>query len=120
MFIGADPRYFQTSNVWQDFFAQVEQVLQEGAGNEDQTNALIARQHFPIYGYNKLAQNIITMQYTGELARDVNSSASLAQDHNISPNAYVQGLVWPAADTKQPGSGSWAYPPIGVLNGPLA
>ena len=34
----------------------------------------------------------------------------------ISPNAYVQGLVWPALHShpmaaKQPGFGTWAFPP---------
>ncbi len=107
-----------TASCIDDFFAQAELVLQEGGGDEDKTNSLIASQLFPTSCYNNLAQNIITMWYTGEWAPDVNAAPSLAEAHNISPNAYVQGLMWTAASThppgaKQPGYGSWADPPIG-------
>ena len=55
------------------------------------------------------------MWYMGQWAPSVNQATNLAQARNISPNAYVQGLVWNLADThppgaKQPGFGSWAKP----------
>ena len=47
----------------------------------------------------------------------VEESKSLQTARNISPEAYIQGLVWAAANThppgaKQPGYGSWALPPL--------
>jgi hypothetical protein len=96
----------------------VADILRKGAGDEVALNAMIAADLFPLSCYGGLAQYIIFMWYTGQweptvTAQDVN----LEQVRNISPEAYVQGLVWAAADThppgaKQPGYASWAAPPV--------
>lgn len=102
-----------------DFFAEVERVFYDGNSDESRTNGLIQQRLIPVSCYDNLAQNIITMWYTGQWAPDVNNCPP-AQARNISPNAYVQGLMWPASFThppgaKQPGYGSWAEPPIGIF-----
>ena len=55
--------------------------------------------------YNGLAKNIITMWYMGNWMNTV-----------ISPQSYVQGLIWGVAEThppgaKQPGYASWSTAP---------
>jgi hypothetical protein len=101
------------------FFETAAQILRTGAGDESAINAMIAADLFPVSCFGGLAQNIILMWYTGQWPPAVAASPSLAQARNISPDAYVQGLVWTAADThppgaKQPGYGSWASPPLGT------
>jgi hypothetical protein len=69
-----------------------------------------------------LAQAIITMWYCGRWNqlpgpwRDAHGAFASDQDHIISPEAYVQGLVWKAIDAhprgaKAPGFGTWAFAP---------
>jgi hypothetical protein len=99
------------------FFEAASSILRDGAGDESAINAMIAADLFPVSCYGGLAQNIIVMWYLGQWPPAVSASPSLQQARNISPDAYVQGLVWPAADThppgaKQPGYGSWASPPL--------
>jgi hypothetical protein len=99
------------------FFETASRILREGAGDESTINAMIAADLFPVDCYGGLAQNIILMWYLGQWPPAVKASPSLAQARNISPDAYVQGLVWAAANThppgaKQPGYGSWASPPL--------
>ncbi|MFZ6686856.1 hypothetical protein ACO0K0_03790 [Undibacterium sp. SXout11W] len=118
--------YFQTiitkntASCIDHFFQAVWTVLAEGGGDEEKTNALISRLLFPTSCYNNLAQNIINMWYNGAWMPDVNApNANIAQVSNISPEAYVQSLVWPASEThppgaKQPGYGSWAVPPVQI------
>ncbi|MBR7800272.1 hypothetical protein [Undibacterium fentianense] len=78
----------------------------------------IANLLMPDSSYLGLAKNIIYMWYSGQWGPTVNSpDANLQEVRNISPEAYVQGLMWTAANThppgaKQPGFGSWAMPPI--------
>lgn len=109
-----------TASCIDHFFQAVQTVLTEGGGDERRTNTLIANLLFPESCYNNLAQNIINMWYNGAWMPDVNApNANLAQVSNISPDAYVQSLVWPASDThppgaKQPGYGSWAVPPVHI------
>lgn len=100
------------------FFQGVADILRNGAGDEAAVNAMIAADLFPLSCYGGLAQNIIFMWYTGQWAPTVNAAGvNLEQVRNISPEAYVQGLVWVAGDThppgaKQPGYASWAAPPV--------
>lgn len=101
------------------FFKQSEAILQAGEGNPDAIAPLIAANLFPPSCFGGLAQNIVFMWYSGQWQPAVESAKSLQTAQNISPDAYVQGLVWTAADThppgaKQPGYGSWAMPPLPI------
>lgn len=69
-----------------------------------------------------VARNLAFLWYTGQWNqlpadwRDANGANALDQTYIISPDAYVQGLVWQAIHShpmgaKQPGYGSWALPP---------
>jgi hypothetical protein len=88
-----------------DFFAAARGVLEQG-------------QLFPAALFDGLAHNIVFMWYSGQWAPTVDApGVNLAKVRNISPAAYVQGLMWPAADThppgaKAPGYGSWAQIPV--------
>ena len=99
------------------FFREVASILEQSGGRGEMLNALIAQRLMPVANYEGLAQNIIFMWYTGQWQPTVtNPNADPEQLRNISPAAYVQGLMWPAADThppgaKQPGYGSWAAKP---------
>ena len=78
--------------------------------SEKRVNKEISLNLMPDSSYNGLAKKIITMWYTGNWG-----------DAVISPESYVQGLIWKAAQThppgaKQPGYGSWANPPIQIPN----
>ncbi len=102
------------------FFAEVLKILKSGAGDQDSINTMIAADLFPKGNFNGLAQNLIFMWYTGKWFPITEAAnANLETVRNISPQAYVQGLVWAAADThppgaKQPGYGSWAAVPVQV------
>jgi hypothetical protein len=122
---GMAPTYLATveketsSDILVPFFETTERILRTGAGDSSAINAMIAADLFPVSRYGGLAQNIIFMWYTGQWAPTVSAATNLEQVRNISPEAYVQGLVWTAADThppgaKQPGYGSWASPPLGA------
>lgn len=69
-----------------------------------------------------VARNITTMWYLGQWVqlpadwRNVHGANALDSTQVISPEAFVQGLVWDAVHThppgaEQPGYGSWALPP---------
>lgn len=71
--------------------------------------------------YGPVARNIITMWYLGawnqlpRVWRDAYGATAFDTDHVVSPAAYRESLVWPAAGThpmsaKQPGFASWAVP----------
>ena len=103
----------------QYFLAASRDVLAQGDGCETTTHQLILERLIPASCYDNLAQNIVYMWYAGAWYPTVSTATDLAQVRNISPNAYIQGLMWAAADThppgaKQPGFGSWAEPPVGV------
>lgn len=88
------------------FFKQAKEILLKTEGNEDKRNEEIAANLMPLSSYDGLAQNIITMWYTGNWNNNV-----------ITPQAYVQGLIWNVAEAhppgaKQPGYGSWSLPPV--------
>ncbi|MBX9296572.1 hypothetical protein ACFFU8_11395 [Chromobacterium piscinae] len=93
------------------------QILKDGRDNEKEIHQMIASQLFPTDKFDGLAQNIINLWYFGQWP-PANQNLSLAMQHNVSPEAYVQGLVWNASQThppgaKQPGFGSWAEKPLG-------
>ena len=101
------------------FFKESEAILHTGEGNPEAVGSLIASNLFPATCFGGLAQNIAFMWYSGQWqpALVVEESKSLQTARNISPEAYIQGLVWAAANThppgaKQPGYGSWALPPL--------
>lgn len=90
------------------FFAEVDEILLESAGDEDKINAAIAARLIPDSAYDGIAKNIILVWYTGNWGSDV-----------ISTQSYQQGLMWDAAEAhppgaKQPGYGSWANLPIRI------
>jgi hypothetical protein len=100
------------------FFAEAERILQAGEGNPAAIEPMIAANLFPQSCFGGLAQNIVFMWYSGQWQPTVDApNVDLETVRNISPDAYVQGLVWTAAEThppgaKQPGYGSWAKPPL--------
>lgn len=72
-----------------------------------------------------LARNLVVLWYLGQWNqlpaewRDTWGANAMDQSCIISPEAYVQGLAWPAIGThppgaKMPGYGSWALPPAGA------
>jgi hypothetical protein len=107
-----------SADILQLFFTEARNILSAGSGDEEKTKALIASRLFPVSNYGGLAQNLVYMWYSGQWQPAVNApDANLAQVRNISQNAYVEGLMWVAAEThppgaKQPGFGSWAQIPI--------
>ncbi len=69
-----------------------------------------------------LTSNLAVLWYLGQWNqlppdwRQAHGARAGDQTRIVSPEAYVQGLVWPAIGThpqgaKQPGFGSWALPP---------
>ena len=106
------------ADVLAQFFTEVERILQVGEINPAAVEPMIAASLFPLSCFGGLAQNIVFMWYTGQWQPTVDAkNVDLETVRNISPNAYVQGLVWAAAEThppgaKQPGYGSWAKPPL--------
>ncbi len=72
--------------------------------------------------FGPLAQNVITLWYLGRWNqlppswRDDHLAFASDQTAIVSPDAYVQGLLWKAIDShprsaKAPGFGTWAQPP---------
>jgi hypothetical protein len=86
------------------FFEEVGTILQEK--NIAKLDKAITSYLMQPSAYDGRAASIITMWYTGNWGTEV-----------ITGQAYVQGLVWDAAQThppgaKQPGFGSWSMPPL--------
>ncbi len=89
----------------ESFLAESEKILIKNQGNEEKINNEILHKLMPDSLYNGLAKNIITMWYMGNWMNTV-----------ISPQSYVQGLIWGVAEThppgaKQPGYASWSTAP---------
>jgi len=89
----------------QSFLAESEKILTKNQGNAEKINNEILHKLMPDSLYNGLAKNIITMWYMGNWMNTV-----------ISPQSYVQGLIWGVAEThppgaKQPGYASWSTAP---------
>ena len=88
------------------FFEMVAAILEENKGDEGALNSAISIHLMPASAYNGMATNIINMWYTGNWGQNV-----------VSGQAYIQGLVWDAAEAhppgaKQPGYGSWGIAPL--------
>lgn len=102
------------------FIRVAAQLLQEGATDAARLHALIAAHLFDKDLFDGLAQNITFMWYSGQwVPTPRDAGVSLAQQRNISADAYVQGLMWKTAfahppGARQPGYGSWAQRPIGI------
>lgn len=92
--------------VAESFFSDAAEILKFHGEDEVSLNEEILRQLIPDCFYNGLAKNIITVWYTGRWEANV-----------ISPQTFVEGLIWGIADShppgaKQPGYGSWSDLPI--------
>lgn len=90
------------------FLATAEQLMHDYRSDLPRLNAAIAAQLLPDSLFGGLAKNIITMWYMGSWAGGI-----------ISPQTYVQGLIWGVAGAhppgaKQPGYGSWHELPLSV------
>jgi hypothetical protein len=91
--------------VVESFLAKSEKILAKNKGSKEKLNDEILHKLMPDSLYNGLAKNIISMWYMGNWMNDV-----------ISPQSYVQGLIWTVAEThppgaKQPGYASWSMAP---------
>lgn len=100
------------------FFAEAESILREGEGDPAAVAPLIAANLFPASCFDGLAQNIIYMWYAAQWQPSLaTTTVPLQAQRNIGPDAYVQALVWQAAETHPPGArqqgyGSWALAPL--------
>jgi len=99
------PREADKNNI-DFFFEAVQSILKDGNGDEQAISTAIAAHLMPLSAYNGMAQQIITLWYTGNWGNNVLSSQS-----------YIQGLMWGTAEAhppgaKQPGFGSWSMPPV--------
>ena len=93
-------------DVVESFLSASANILQRNKGDIKKINADIAGQLMSDSCYDGLAKNIITMWYMGNWMSEM-----------VSSQAYIQGLIWNAAEShppgaKQPGYGSWHHPPI--------
>lgn len=90
----------------ESFLTDAADIMKKYKDDPANLKAAILADLMPDSVYNGLAKNIITMWYTGNWVNDV-----------ISPQSYIQGLIWSTASThppgaKQPGYGSWNKAPI--------
>lgn len=101
----------QNAQVFTDaFFATSEKILADYRPSPLIIKEKIATRLLPDSLFGGLAKGIITMWYMGSWGGNI-----------ISPQTYVQGLVWGVAGThppgaKQPGYGSWSKLPLSVTS----
>jgi hypothetical protein len=101
------------------FFKEAQAIMDEFGKNIDQMNEEIAKRLFPADKYLELARRIILMWYTGIWTSIVMTNGKPKSTTDmISGETYTEGLIWKTAEThpagaKQPGWGSWAFPPFG-------
>lgn len=92
------------------------------ASGEDERSQLLRRTIFGDEMIGPIARNIIKLWYVGiwyQLPvqwRETYGAHPNDVTRTVSPNAYTEGLLWPAiganpAGAKAPGYGSWASPP---------
>jgi hypothetical protein len=91
--------------VVESFLAESEKILEKNKNDEKALNNAILNNLMPDSLYSGLAKNIITMWYMGSWVNEI-----------ISPQSYVQGMIWGVAEThppaaKQPGYASWSMAP---------
>ena len=104
----------------------VDELLEKYAALEEETGAqreqAMRRTIFGNERIGPIARNVIKLWYVGiwyQLPkgwRDAYGAREEDVTFTVSPNAYTQGLLWPAiganpAGAKAPGYGSWAAPP---------
>lgn len=100
------------ANTLQSFLMESKRIVDEFGADEDAVISAIKDRFLPYSKFNTLVTQIVTMWYTGEWNGNIISIDGYTQGQ-----AYVQGLIWDAAEThppgaKQPGYGSWAKEPI--------
>lgn len=87
------------------FLTASAKILAKNKNSEEDLKKEILNNLMPDSLYSGLAQNIITMWYLGSWLNEI-----------ISPQSYVQGMVWGIAKAhppgaKQPGFASWSMLP---------
>ena len=96
----------------QSFLMESKVIVEEFGPDESAVINAVKARFLPYAKFNTLVTQLVTMWYTGEWNGEVISIEGYKQGQ-----AYVQGLIWDAAEThppgaKQPGYGSWAKEPI--------
>lgn len=94
--------------VVESFLAKSADILARNKDDPGQMREEILNDLMPDSLYGGLTKNLITMWYMGSWMEEM-----------VSPQAYIQGLIWKAADShppgaQQPGYGSWHTPPLTV------
>jgi hypothetical protein len=104
------------------------ETVRTDAGNDRQTlETLVEQRIVGDASLGPVAKNLIVLWYLGQWQqmpgdwRQVHGASSADLTHVVSPAAYREGLVWDAIhahpmSAKQPGFGSWALPPRGVMS----
>jgi hypothetical protein len=96
------------------FFKEAQSILNQYDGNPTGLELGIRQRLFPRSTFKRLAQRIILLWYTGIWTSVLDKEE---KSEMVSGEAYVQGLIWAAAEThpagaKQPGFGSWSTKPL--------
>jgi hypothetical protein len=89
-------------DVFEAFLTKSRQIIE----SSDHIKNDISSELMPVFLYNGMAQNLITLWYTG----------SMMNGKIVSSQAYIQGLIWNTASAhppgaKQQGYGSWSKAP---------
>jgi len=100
------------SSTLQSFLMESKEIVDTLGPDEDAVISAVKSRFLPYSKFNTLVTQIVTMWYTGEWNGNIISINGYTKGQ-----AYVQGLIWDAAEThppgaKQPGYGSWAKEPI--------
>lgn len=100
------------TNTLQSFLIESKKIVEDFAPDEEAVISAVKSRFLPYSKFNTLVTQIVTMWYTGEW-----NGTIISIDGYTQGQAYVQGLIWNAAEThppgaKQPGYGSWAKEPI--------
>lgn len=87
------------------FLSKSEEIIDQNNNRPETLRNEILTNLLPDSLYNGLAKNIITMWYLGSWVNEI-----------ISPQSYVQGMIWGVAGAhppgaKQPGFASWSIAP---------
>ena len=125
---GMVPTYFGLipSIIGPDFFGRLlsrwSNIYVRGAGDERLLEELVTTGLFEDDTLGPIARNLAALWYLGmwnqlpSAWRSVHGAWSGDTTFIVSPQSYVEGLVWKAIHShppaaKQPGFGSWALPP---------
>jgi hypothetical protein len=124
---GQGELYFSTvkdilgKNLIKDFLSEYELLKSENKSPKA-LNKAIQTELFKDPKWGPVCKNIIKLWYMGKwykmptLWRENYTTSTLDEDKIITPNSYKEGLVWEAVgqhppSAKQPGYGTWAFPP---------